>query len=137
MTELDKKLDELSIWIEANRDVPPATWENEIRPLIKVKITQAFAAIKERDARESASDAWDCYMFADGLYKAIDDGWKDPIFIAADISRGRTGEMTGQEWYDKFKGELERHNCMHCTQPLNAMEAAKKAAGLPELREQS
>lgn len=39
-SSLDDKLDELSIWIEANRDVPPAIWENEIWPEIKQRILE-------------------------------------------------------------------------------------------------
>lgn len=39
------KLDDISIWIEANRDVPSRRWEDEIWPHIEKQIKDLFLEV--------------------------------------------------------------------------------------------
>lgn len=62
----------------------------------------------------------------------IDAGWKDSAFLADHRLTGRSGEMTGQEWYDRYKKELENSASIHWerTPYEMAISVGKKASGI-------
>lgn len=85
---LDDKLDNLSIWIEANRDVPPAVWEETIWPEIKSRIKRTFA--NEGFVQMAYNP-----VKQEVIGKPIAD-----ILVSDDC-------MTGQEWLSRFNDELK------------------------------
>lgn len=112
MSDLDDKLNNISIWIEANRDVSPGRWEDDVWPEIKSRLKQAF----------------------------LDEGYR-PYSTYTRIT-SQDGEttvesgipvLTGQEWYERFKGEYHKIPKYEPEDYPEAYEiAAKKAAGLNE-----
>lgn len=112
---IDDKLDEISIWIEANRDVSPRTWEDEIWPLIREKLKQLFA---------------DEGYLAPGQYL---EPWKSPIAEYTDVKGKHVIIMSGQEWYDRFEKEFENSMSSDPTEVAYfADKAAKKASRLDD-----
>lgn len=124
MSELDEKLNELSIFIEANRDVSPATWESEIWPLIKDKFKQAFV-----------DDGWVRLNVKPGDFITVNAG---TVVLNGDGTITPVVRMTGQEFYDRFveaypawQGFISKdYNDGFANSRMGALEAAKRAAGI-------
>lgn len=118
-SNLDERLEELSIWIEANRDVSPRDWEDEIWPLIRDRFKQAFQ---------------------DEGYVKIPQGQVGRLDGVEIMSINGKRVMTGQEWYDRYIKELEKLAVTHSDNAMLTFNntvatcdiAAKKASGLNE-----
>lgn len=102
MSNLDDKLDDLSIWIEANRDVNPRAWQEDVWPEIKNRIKQVFTDEGYADMKKFQEML---NLVADMKYQTVVAPKK--VYVVLDKKQKKMQElMTGQEWYARFESEL-------------------------------
>lgn len=129
MKDLDTRLEEISIWIEANRDVSPQDWVEVVWPEIKSQIKQCLAD----EGYMPPENAKKVQEMVNSMANLANDMAQLPTVQYVKVNKAGTKAlnlMTGREWFDRFERELNKELPQRFPEYFNALEAAQRASGL-------